>query len=419
MRKSAIFLFAAVLVGVLAPVGSQAAETPVTFAVIGDYGMNNAAELAVSNLVKGWTPAYVIATGDDYYSAAGGTGTGKYDISTGKYYCPYLAGAASGSNCTGNVAVANAFFPVLGNHDYSDAGAGTDTVYRDYFNLPGSGFANTSGNERYYDFVSGPIHFFMLNSNTAETAGTAYTSTQALWLKAQLAASASAWNIVVFHHPPYSSDGSHGNTAYMQWPFTDWGADVVLSGHAHTYERLSVSGTPYIVNGLGGAGIYSFGTPVNLSGVTSVYRFNGTWGAQKATATSTTLTMSFIDVNGVQRDTFTLNSGVSVLSKLHLSNVVGSASKVKKNWTATVTVTVHDEAHALQSGVTVTGSWSGGGTGTSSCTTGAGGTCQLVKSGLKTSVPSLTVSVTNLVKASYSYASADNEAATSVTVYRP
>ena len=57
------------------------AGAPVTFAVIGDYGVNNSRERAVAKLVASWTPAFVITTGDNYCSEAGGAGTGKYDDS--------------------------------------------------------------------------------------------------------------------------------------------------------------------------------------------------------------------------------------------------------------------------------------------------------------------------------------------------
>jgi hypothetical protein len=118
-----------------------------------------------------------------------------------------------------------------------------------YFDLPGAGFSNSSGNERYYDFVEGPIHFFALNSNKEESDGTSSRSRQAIWLKAGLAASTSTWNVVYEHHPPYSSDLVHGSTPSMQWPFASWGADAVLSGHAHAYERIERDGVVYFVNG--------------------------------------------------------------------------------------------------------------------------------------------------------------------------
>jgi hypothetical protein len=44
----------------------------------------------------------------------------------------------------------------------------------------------------------------------------------------------------------------------MQWPFRAWGADLVLSGHDHDYERFVVDGFPYVVDGVGGNSLYTF-----------------------------------------------------------------------------------------------------------------------------------------------------------------
>ncbi len=278
------------------------AETPLRFAVIGDYGMGNDSEAKVAHLVASWKPAFIIATGDDYYAPAGGSGSAKYDRSTGADYCAWLAEVTtSGTSCPQGEAKTNAFFPALGNHDYSDATPGPAT-YLSYFTLPGSSFANTSGNERYYDFVQGPVHFFVLNSNPQEPDGISATSVQARWLKTQLAASTSPWNVVYDHHPPYSSDSTHGSTSTLRWPFAKWGADVVLSGHSHTYERVETGGVTYIVNGLGGAARYGFGRPIPGSQA----RYNKNWGAQEATATSTSLTFTFRDLTGTAVDAFTL-----------------------------------------------------------------------------------------------------------------
>lgn len=277
-------------------------EAPLRFAVIGDYGMGNDHAAKVADLVASWKPSFIIATGDDYYGPAGGSGSTKYDRSTGAFYCAWLADVTtSGKRCPQGKASTNAFFPALGNHDYSDATPGPAT-YLSYFQLPGTSFTNTSGNERYYDFVQGPVHFFVLNSNFQEPDGISSTSTQARWLKAQLAASTSAWNVVYDHHPPYSSDSTHGSTTALRWPFAKWGADVVLSGHSHTYERVEIGGLTYVVNGLGGAGRYGFGAPVSGSRV----RYAGNWGAQEATATATTLTFDFHDITGKSVDSFTL-----------------------------------------------------------------------------------------------------------------
>ena len=42
-------------------------------------------------------------------------------------------------------------------------------TYLDYFTLPGAGIqtSGTSGSELYYDFVQGPVHFFVIDSQGA------------------------------------------------------------------------------------------------------------------------------------------------------------------------------------------------------------------------------------------------------------
>lgn len=281
-----------------------AANAPMTFAVIGDYGMDDARERAVARLVASWDPDFVITTGDDYYSPAGGTGTGRYDESTGAHYSRWLKDiSTTGHRSPVGEASVNAFFPALGNHDYSDATPALRT-YLTYFKLPGSGFTNSSGNERYYDFVQGSIHFFVLNSNEEEPAGTDSASAQARWLKAQLAASTSSWNIVYDHHPPYSSDSTHGSNDDMRWPFAAWGADVVISGHSHTYERVMRDGIVYFVNGLGGAARHRFAKP--MAGSASRYRAG--WGAQRVTVTDTVLEFEFRDVAGEVVDSYRLTA---------------------------------------------------------------------------------------------------------------
>jgi hypothetical protein len=91
---------------------------------------------------------------------------------------------------------------------------------------------------------------FVVNSNSEEPDGLTPTTVQGQWLQNALASSDAEWNIVVFHHPPYAS--LPGKTAqWMRWPFRAWGADLVLSGDAHAYERLESGGLTYVINGLG------------------------------------------------------------------------------------------------------------------------------------------------------------------------
>jgi tartrate-resistant acid phosphatase type 5 len=259
------------------PTSSADATASLVFAVIGDFGTNDSHEAAVATLVASWDPAFVVAAGDDYYRKAGGTGRARYQRSTGAYYGAWL--------------VQHRFYPALGNHDYSDATPSPKT-YLAYFDLP--------GNERYYDVAEGPVHLFVLNSNRQEPAGIKRTSKQARWLRKALRASTSQFNLVIDHHPPYSSDNKHGSTATLQWPFADWGADAVLSGHAHTYERIRRGGVTYVVDGLGGATRYGFSKPVRGS----IKRYRSNWGALKITVRDDVLAGEFWSVGGALVDTF-------------------------------------------------------------------------------------------------------------------
>jgi hypothetical protein len=273
-------------------------ETPIVFASVGDFGAGTSAEDNVAMLIDSWSPGFIVAAGDNRY------GTNTFDQVVGRYYCDYLADAGVGNNCNGGTSPSNAFFPVLGNHDYTD-GAGINE-YLNYFTLPGTGItsSNTSGNERYYDFVMGPVHFFALDSQGA-LSSSSDSNAQRAWLQAQLAASTSAWQVVLFHHAAYSSS-QHGSTIAMQWPFTAWGADAVITGHDHTYERVEIDGIPYFVNGLGGKSLYSFGTPIPGSQI----RYNDNYGAMRITADSELMTFEFINIAGQVIDSYSTNGEV-------------------------------------------------------------------------------------------------------------
>jgi hypothetical protein len=263
----------------------------VRFAVIGDYGWSGPDELAVANLVHSWNPDFIITTGDNNYRLGE---TSTIDQNIGQYYHDFIS-PYTGSYGSG--AVTNLFFPSLGNHDWYTRGA---TPYLNYFTLP--------GNERYYDFVWGPVHLFALDSDDREPDGISSSSTQATWLQGKLAASTSCWQLVYFHHAPFSSSSNGSNTT-MQWPFQSWGADAVLSGHDHTYERIVLNDFPYFVNGLGGRNIYSFKTPVSGSQV----RYNANFGAMLVAATQITITYQFLNIDDVVVDTYSQTGGCQEL----------------------------------------------------------------------------------------------------------
>jgi hypothetical protein len=262
------------------------------FAVIGDFGSGNQDEQDVADLVESWDVDFIITTGDNYYLSArgfGGNGLNQYDNSVGKFYCHYLKDTAKPDSGTLDCPpdrqskLNNRFFPTIGNHDRHDTTSTGVTSYLDYFTLPGAGFENSSGNERYYDFVQGPVHFFAIDSDTARRDSDDMVAQKA-WLKEQLGDSTSAWNVVYFHQSAYSS-ANHGSDPVMQWPFAEWGADAVFQGHDHVYERILHDDIVYFISGNGGKNLYEFDTAISGS----IVRYDSGFGAMLITATDMTM----------------------------------------------------------------------------------------------------------------------------------
>ena len=127
------------------------------------------------------------------------------------------------------------FFATLGNHD--------EPAQRFYENF------NMSGKE-YYRFTKGNVSFYSLNSNYLD-------KKQIDWLTGELSKDTSKWKIFFCHHPPYSSGGKHGSDKQLREIvepiFLKYGANVVLAGHDHFYERVKPQkGIYYFVSGAGG-----------------------------------------------------------------------------------------------------------------------------------------------------------------------
>lgn len=261
--------------------GALAQTTSVKFAAFGDYGDGPGSQ-AVAQLVNSQAPDFILTSGDNCYD------TTPIATQVGKYY--------------GNYVTSGRFWPSLGNHDYSDpcGGGSGASGYRAYFNLP--------GNERYYQVRNGPVEIFAVNSNLADPSGATPTSTQGLWLKSALAASAAPWKIVYFHHAPFSS-GEHGSILRMRWPFEAWGANAVITGHDHHYERVlrddNNNGVqmPYVISGVGGQSIRP-ALRANPGG--SVIKYWATYGALFVTATATDLRFEFRNINGAVIDNYAM-----------------------------------------------------------------------------------------------------------------
>jgi len=186
--------------------------------------------------------------------------------------------------------------PIPGNHDYRVPGAAS---YFDYF-----GPAAGDRARGYYAYDLGGWRVYALNSNVAEDAG----SEQETWLRADLAAQPTRCAIAYWHHARFSS-GPHGTstrTAALYQALYDAGADVVVVGHDHTYERFApqapdgraeaARGLREFVVGTGGGGLYDFRDPQP----NSEFRYNAGYGVLKLTLYPRGFTWQFLGVGDVR-----------------------------------------------------------------------------------------------------------------------
>jgi len=273
----------------------EVSRSTVRFAVFGDFGDDSDGAKRVAALVKRLDPDFIVTTGDNSYDFP------DYDLHVGSLYSDYV-GSYRGVH--GNGAPVNRFFPALGDHEYSDGGI---DPYLAFFTLPGDGIetTGTSGNERYYDFVMGPAHFFVLNVQPQEPDGTTPRSPQGQWLQQQLATSTSPWRLVVSAIPPFSSGDNHGSDPSVQWPYDEWGADAVFSGDDHVYERIVDDGLAYFVSGLGGRSMYGFDPPVEGSET----RYADDFGVLIVEACDSSLVFEFHTVSARIVDRFATGDG--------------------------------------------------------------------------------------------------------------
>lgn len=169
--------------------------------------------------------------------------------------------------------------PSPGNHDLkTDRGRPYYEYFGDNAGPKGRG---------YYSYDLGSWHIISLNSEDDTRPGSA----QGLWLREDLKANPRECILAYWHTPRFSS-GPHGNDRRLSdvWRMLyEAGAEIVLSGHDHTYERFAPldaegdvdpeRGVRQFVVGTGGAGVYKFKRPAPNSEI----RSNDTYGVLKLT----------------------------------------------------------------------------------------------------------------------------------------
>ena len=207
--------------------------TSVKFAVIGDSG-------------RGWQPQYeiaaqmaafrqqfkypfVIMTGDNIYE-----GPATAEDYRDKFERPYQALLDEGVR----------FYAALGNHD------DPRQVHYKPFNMDGNRYYTFRPPEDPLTRLAGSVRFFAIDTTSLD-------DEQVRWIGEQLRTSDSDWKICFLHHPLYSAGRYRQTAAVVRWRleplFTQYGVDVVFSGHEHFYQRTRLqNGIQYFVTG--GAG---------------------------------------------------------------------------------------------------------------------------------------------------------------------
>lgn len=223
------------------------------FWAIGDAGMSDGNQRAVRDgflirnqqeHIDGW-----IMLGDNAY------GSGISDGTQSCYQTAFF------DNMYGQIISKTVCWPALGNHDYNNhIPFSPSPAYFDIFNLPTQGEAGgyPSGTEKYYSYNYGNIHFIVLDSYDEDRSS---NGPMATWLITDLQQCTSEWIIAYWHHPPYTK-GSHDsdNSNFLDGECEDmreniipileqYGVDLILNGHSHSYERSMLIDSHYGTSG--------------------------------------------------------------------------------------------------------------------------------------------------------------------------
>ena len=211
--------------------------------------------------------------------------------------------------------------PALGNHDYVTPGA---SGHFNYF-----GAAAGDPDKGYYSYDIGKWHVVVLNSMCAEIGGCERTSPQGQWLEADLAANPAACTVAISHFPLYGSDGGFPPRAQDFWQILyEAGADLMVSGHRHMYERFAPqdangvadpNGMPQFVVGTGGTGLSA---DIGTLEPNSVVRDNTTFGVLKLTLYPTSYDWEFVGAPG--GGTFTDSGSAACVGNMPPTVVISS-----------------------------------------------------------------------------------------------
>lgn len=339
-------------------------SVPTRIWVIGDAGTGTAGQAAVYNAYRSFTGStytdFWLMLGDNAYNS--GTDA-EYQTKMFDMYPEMMRQSP--------------LWATIGNHDGVSADSATQTgPYYDIHTFPKNGEAGgvASGTEAYYSFNYGNIHVIVLDSNE-----TSRSTTGAMmnWMKADLANVTATWLIAIWHHPPYTK-GSHNsdtetNLIEMRQNFLpvleNYGVDIVLTGHSHSYERSkfidghyglsSTYSSSFEINGgsgrVDGTGAYAktgslphsgavysvVGASGQVSGGTlnhpAMFLSLNELGSMVLDVSGQTMDIKYLNNNGAVRDYFTISKGATPpaipAAPGGLTATAASSSAINLAWT--------------------------------------------------------------------------------------
>ena len=245
------------------------AAAPVSFAVLGDFGVgivdgraDGRRQLQIAEALARAAGTHdvrlVITTGDNVYLGHQDTaGTGNEDDEWySSYYQPYRY-----------VLNRIPFFPTVGNHDAGDSESSddraqlADNLFLDHrFRDDAERGSASLDPGLFYRFqVGANLEFICIDTSIATGMDVEHyfdDPAHAAWLREALRADGARWRIPFSHHPPFCAGPEHGNTTGMVERlvplFREGGVRLVLSGHEHNFQHAEADGIHYLVSGAAG-----------------------------------------------------------------------------------------------------------------------------------------------------------------------
>ena len=266
-------------------------STPFTWAIWGDSGSSgtvNADDLLVRK------PDLLLVAGDIGYPYST-----DFNNNNNQYFNVYR-----------DVMKFSPFYPTCGNHETS-----CPTVMADH-SLPGGG--NMGNQISTYSWDWGNVHFVALNANGSyayNPTNPALSDPQIRWAYDDLRGSSQPWKVVFWHQNGWSQ-GSHATNpaivSNMVRMASDAGADLVVYGHSHVFERWDrkVGFYPNLqVYTIGNGGKKSTTACTSTSpGPGCLAKSNGESGFLFAEVNGNQMTVKYITQTGTNPDTITINS---------------------------------------------------------------------------------------------------------------